>query len=1256
MFGSLFETDGDKLENKNSAATVRVSKQNKSNWPPEPRGLTGICGLQNQGATCYLNSLLQTLFFTPEFRDGLLQLTLEDLSCDLKDGTYAKVRVIPLQLQKLFAKLLLLDQDSINTSELTDSFGWTGNEGFQQQDVQELNRILFGALESSLLGTPGEALIKNLYHGTSVTKVTCQECWKIREREEDYLDLPLILSGCKDLEESLSMSYVAMEILEGRNQYKCGSCNKLVNAIKGCNIRTVPPILTFSLLRFDYDFRRGERFKDCKRYSFPFTLNMKEFCESSDAVGADQEYELFSVVIHGGSCYGGHYHVYIRDVEGLRTWHPPVKEQMKVVRENDGGEKDFMNCGNPVDLIISLLKKLGGAASVNQLCQCMSKETGISWNKRFKSQYGPLTKFFKKHSDVFRFSDAAGYVSLQNGNNGNSSSPSTALVQQQAEHRKLEDDVPKRNCQAVVVDGSLSEHGHHWFDINDSRISCIHEKDLQRQFAGKESAYMLFYRRKNLPACVEDPVLLVPAPIRAEIDKLNEDLVKQRKEYDRHLNEISVGVHFGDNYSVTDSVLHLKQGVSGEPLIMLQDRRKPVNDLLQTVLKLDPPGNNSECNILHIARPLPSGLHLFEELTEYPEKSLIQSGVSGGTDVFLWNGKEVDGYSVYPGEDSAPVLLNILYSTFQLQDAVEIQKHHFRKNTTVGEMKIKLCDSVGTNHQDLRLSWVKSKGKTKQIIPLDSDQDSNTLNEIGLQDGDQLVVTKHDGAQSSEQSMPPLASEGKEKATSLLSFVIENRCLMRESKELIDNDSSKGWPVLSVKVHKGQTVGDLKAKVLERTDCNGVSENACRLRSDGDYQGLSAPLYEHETLEESWLNEGQRLVLEHAPPLLQGEIMIRYFICSSTHTSRKEEEQTVLKTCTVRKCLQLLMENSNLQGATWHLRKTDWIGEPTDVLDNEDETLENENIKNGDTLIVEEGRIPPKGFIRLKLWQKISGKAKGQHLGGVLNWITSGVQGLFGSSAEEKLGYDDNAEGSDSLEPLGDVEISKESSLYDLKLHISLMSQLSDHVIPTPSFVRLQEIVDNHATRVLRGENRTLRQLKLTSSTQLSVCVLQNEEDLSASAVLLRLKKRVPGERSYYGEQEVIFEPSGGASPESLRYFLGRVWDIPLERLNVAKYLRGKYEWLVIKDTGVTQRQNKKKGGKKKINLRQSPFNLQDGDVIGVKDCQSDSEDRDDFSTLADDEGKEKLKREEEEKKRRRKDKGARRPEVPLCIRVDDFR
>lgn len=67
MFGSLFETEGE--DTSNNTGTV-----SKLQSPSEPRGKTGICGLQNQGATCYLNSLLQTLFFTPEFRGNCLLL------------------------------------------------------------------------------------------------------------------------------------------------------------------------------------------------------------------------------------------------------------------------------------------------------------------------------------------------------------------------------------------------------------------------------------------------------------------------------------------------------------------------------------------------------------------------------------------------------------------------------------------------------------------------------------------------------------------------------------------------------------------------------------------------------------------------------------------------------------------------------------------------------------------------------------------------------------------------------------------------------------------------------------------------------------------------------------------------------------------------------------------------------------------------------------------------------------------------------
>ena len=39
-------------------------------------------GLKNQGATCYLNALLQSLYFTPELRAGIYKLTQKELGVD----------------------------------------------------------------------------------------------------------------------------------------------------------------------------------------------------------------------------------------------------------------------------------------------------------------------------------------------------------------------------------------------------------------------------------------------------------------------------------------------------------------------------------------------------------------------------------------------------------------------------------------------------------------------------------------------------------------------------------------------------------------------------------------------------------------------------------------------------------------------------------------------------------------------------------------------------------------------------------------------------------------------------------------------------------------------------------------------------------------------------------------------------------------------------------------------------------------------
>ncbi|KAH0981206.1 hypothetical protein GBA52_008383 [Prunus armeniaca] len=219
-------------------------------WSHDSKKETGYVGLKNQGATCYMNSLLQTLYHIPYFRKAVYHMpTTEN---DNPSGS------IPLALQSLFYKLQYNDT-SVATKELTKSFGWDAYDSFMQHDVQELNRVLSEKLEDKMKGTVVEGTIQQLFEGHQMNYIECINVDYKSTRKESFYDLQLDVKGCRDIYASFD-KYVEVERLEGDNKYHAEQYG-LQDAKKGVLFIDFPPVLQLQLKRFEYDFMRDTMVK-----------------------------------------------------------------------------------------------------------------------------------------------------------------------------------------------------------------------------------------------------------------------------------------------------------------------------------------------------------------------------------------------------------------------------------------------------------------------------------------------------------------------------------------------------------------------------------------------------------------------------------------------------------------------------------------------------------------------------------------------------------------------------------------------------------------------------------------------------------------------------------------------------------------------------------------------------------------------------------------------------------------------------------
>ena len=232
-------------------------------------------GIENLGATCYLNTQLQCLAQITVFLSGIFSWRTP------LENTEDKVNEVLSLFQRIMANLHAGPRRTITTVEFSNALGI---DHYEQQDPNEFSRLFFDlmhtAFQKEASNKPGGLpdLLPDLFQGMIKNQIICKKCGNNSERKEAFMDLnlPIVKKSeedkvvkktgqlsileCLGKEDATDVQYLFNrycqdETLEGDNQYHCEVCGCKQDAQRRVRFEKVPPLLNIQLSRYTYDMK-----------------------------------------------------------------------------------------------------------------------------------------------------------------------------------------------------------------------------------------------------------------------------------------------------------------------------------------------------------------------------------------------------------------------------------------------------------------------------------------------------------------------------------------------------------------------------------------------------------------------------------------------------------------------------------------------------------------------------------------------------------------------------------------------------------------------------------------------------------------------------------------------------------------------------------------------------------------------------------------------------------------------------------------
>lgn len=252
--------------------------------------ITNICGLQNIGNTCFMNSALQLLVNCTVLSKFILNNNFKSEKINLYKkflSDYFKNKVITPNS----VKVLVSQQNNIFS-------------GYDQQDSHEFLVCIIDILNEEfkkehehnpkeIIGISMDNLISNLFNTNITSIIYCEKTGDKSKNKvgEAILSLP-IRNSASNLTECIN-DFTVIEKLDGDAKWLNEKDNNYYDAHKRLFIKTLPKYLIIHLKRFGFD-RFSRKNNSEVKMDFKIKIN-------------DSNFELRSIVFHMGNTGGGHY-------------------------------------------------------------------------------------------------------------------------------------------------------------------------------------------------------------------------------------------------------------------------------------------------------------------------------------------------------------------------------------------------------------------------------------------------------------------------------------------------------------------------------------------------------------------------------------------------------------------------------------------------------------------------------------------------------------------------------------------------------------------------------------------------------------------------------------------------------------------------------------------------------------------------------------------------------------------------------------